>query len=59
MNFAQEEGLIIRAMAGDVIGFCPPMIITESEIDELFNRFERALAKTMAWVAQQGLTAAA
>lgn len=59
MNFAQEEGLIIRAMAGDVIGFCPPMIITESEIDELFDRFERALAKTMAWVAQQGLTAAA
>lgn len=59
MNFAQEEGLIIRAMAGDVIGFCPPMIITESEIDELFDRFERALAKTMAWVAQQGLNAAA
>ena len=59
MNFAQEEGLIIRAMGGDVIGFCPPMIITESEIDELFDRFERALAKTLAWVSQQGLNAAA
>lgn len=59
MNFAQEEGLIIRAMGGDVIGFCPPMIITESEIDEMFDRFERALAKTLAWVAQQGLNAAA
>ncbi len=59
MNFAQEEGLIIRAMGGDVIGFCPPMIITESEIDEMFDRFERALTKTMAWVAQQGLNAAA
>jgi 4-aminobutyrate--pyruvate transaminase len=59
MNFAQEEGLIIRAMAGDVIGFCPPMIITDSEIDELFDRFERALAKTLAWVGQQGLNAAA
>jgi 4-aminobutyrate--pyruvate transaminase len=59
MGFAQEEGLIIRAMGGDVIGFCPPMIITESEIDELFDRFERALAKTLAWVSQQGLTAAA
>ncbi len=59
MNFAQEEGLIIRAMAGDVIGFCPPMIITESEIDELFDRFERALGKTLAWVSQQGLNAAA
>lgn len=59
MGFAQEEGLIIRAMGGDVIGFCPPMIITASEIDELFDRFERALAKTLAWVSQQGLTAAA
>lgn len=59
MNFAQEEGLIIRAMAGDVIGFCPPMIITESEIDEMFDRFERALAKTLSWVTQQGLNAAA
>lgn len=59
MNFAQEEGLIIRAMAGDVIGFCPPMIITESEIDALFDRFETALARTEAWVAQQGLRAAA
>ena len=59
MNFAQEEGLIIRAMAGDVIGFCPPMIITDSEIDEMFDRFERALTKTMSWVSQQGLNAAA
>jgi 4-aminobutyrate--pyruvate transaminase len=59
MTFAQEEGLIIRAMAGDVIGFCPPMIITESQVDELFDRFERALAKTLAWVSQQGLNVAA
>lgn len=58
MNFSQDEGLINRAMGGDVMGFCPPMIITESEIDELFDRFERALAKTEAWVEQQGLRSA-
>ena len=40
---AQEEGLIIRAMPGDMLGFCPPLIITEPEIDELFDRFGRAL----------------
>jgi len=40
---AQEEGLIIRAMPGDILGFCPPLIITEPEIDELFDRFGRAL----------------
>ena len=39
-----EEGLIIRAI-GDVIAFCPPLIITPAEIDELFDRFGRALKK--------------
>jgi 4-aminobutyrate---pyruvate transaminase len=42
---AQEEGLIVRAMVGDVIGFCPPLIIEEKQIDEMFDRFERALKR--------------
>ena len=46
---AQEYGLIIRAM-GDTIGFCPPMIITEAQIDELVSRFALALEDTNAWV---------
>ncbi len=32
----------MRAM-GDTIAFCPPLIITEAQIDELFARFERAM----------------
>ena len=43
-ELAQEEGLIIRAI-GDIIAFCPPLIITAGEIDELFDRFARALAR--------------
>jgi 4-aminobutyrate--pyruvate transaminase len=39
----QEHGLIVRALPGDIIGFCPPLIITESEIDEMFDRFDRAM----------------
>ncbi len=39
----QAEGLIIRAMAGDIISFCPPLIITEAEVDQMMDRFERAL----------------
>jgi hypothetical protein len=31
---------------GDTIAFCPPMIITEAELNELFDRFEKALAAT-------------
>ena len=41
-QLAQEEGLIVRAM-GDSIAFCPPLIITETQVDELFERFDRAL----------------
>ncbi len=43
-ELCQEEGLIIRAI-GDVIAFCPPLIVTEAEIDALFDRFGRALAR--------------
>ncbi len=46
---AQEHGLIIRAM-GDNIGVCPPLIISDSEIDELLARFDRALDDTLAFV---------
>lgn len=39
---AQENGLILRAM-GDSVAFSPPLIITEAEIDDMFDRFEKAL----------------
>ncbi|MDH3452859.1 MAG: aminotransferase, partial [Gammaproteobacteria bacterium] len=32
---AQEHGLIVRAL-GDTVAFCPPLIISADEIDELF-----------------------
>jgi 4-aminobutyrate--pyruvate transaminase len=37
------------------VAFCPPLIITEAEIDELFDRYERALARTLNWVMAEGL----
>ena len=40
---AEGQGLIVRAMPGDCVGFCPPLIITEAEINEMFDRFGRAL----------------
>ena len=52
--FAQDHGLLIRAM-GDAIGICPPLIITEEEIAELFTRLERALDDTQDWVIKEGL----
>jgi 4-aminobutyrate--pyruvate transaminase len=47
---AQAHGLILRVMAGDIIAFSPPLIITEAEIDELLEKFGRALDDTAAWV---------
>jgi 4-aminobutyrate---pyruvate transaminase len=46
-ELCHEEGLIIRAI-GDIIAFCPPLIITEKQIDDVFDRFGRALARLAA-----------
>lgn len=48
-----ERGVIVRAMV-DTIAFCPPMIITEEEIDELFAPVEAALDATEAWARAEG-----
>ncbi|MDH4062567.1 MAG: aminotransferase [Aquincola sp.] len=47
---AQEHGLILRVMAGDIIAFSPPLVITEAEIDAMLERFDRALADTVVWL---------
>lgn len=39
---AQANGLIVRAI-GDTLAFCPPLIITEEQIDEMFDLFSKAL----------------
>jgi len=43
-ELCHEEGLIIRAI-GDVIAFCPPLIISPADIDEMFDRFGRAMKR--------------
>jgi 4-aminobutyrate---pyruvate transaminase len=43
-ELCHEEGLIIRAI-GDVIAFCPPLIITPPQIEDMFDRFGRALKR--------------
>jgi 4-aminobutyrate--pyruvate transaminase len=53
---AQQHGVILRNMPGDIIAFCPPLIISEAEIDEMMGCFARALADTLAMVKEKGLT---
>ena len=56
-GFAQEEGVISRPLLGDRLAFCPPLIITEAEIDELFDRFERGLNRGLDWARKEKLVA--
>jgi len=45
----QDAGLIVRAM-GDAVAFCPPLIITEDQVHEMFDKFAIGLDKTLGWV---------
>ena len=42
-----ERGVIVRAVVDSIV-FCPPMIITADELDEMFAPVEAALNATMA-----------
>jgi 4-aminobutyrate--pyruvate transaminase len=52
---AQKEGLIVRALSSDRFALCPPLVISEAEIDEMFDRLERALAGTLDWAKSEKL----
>ncbi|MGI9302935.1 MAG: aspartate aminotransferase family protein [Gammaproteobacteria bacterium] len=40
---ALGHGLLVRPLPDDAIGICPPLIITEPQVDELFDCLQRAL----------------
>lgn len=48
------HGIITRAL-GDTIALCPPLIITEDEIELMFERFARALDDTLVMARERGL----
>ncbi len=43
-GYLMDEGVISRAI-GDSIAFCPPMIITDEQVDDMFDKVERGLEK--------------
>jgi 4-aminobutyrate--pyruvate transaminase len=57
-RYCEAGGLIVRPLLGDRIALCPPLVIDEAEIGELFDRFERALAKGLDWATREKLLAA-
>jgi 4-aminobutyrate--pyruvate transaminase len=46
---ALDHGLITRAL-GDTVNFCPPLIITSAEIDDMFDSAAKALDDTAKWL---------
>jgi 4-aminobutyrate--pyruvate transaminase len=51
---ALAHGIITRAL-GDTVNMCPPLIITEPQVDELFDGIQAALDDTLTWVRAAGL----
>jgi 4-aminobutyrate--pyruvate transaminase len=43
VGLAAKHGLIIRALVNDTIAFCPPLIISEAQVDEMFDCFDKTL----------------
>jgi 4-aminobutyrate--pyruvate transaminase len=33
----------VRGLPGDAVATCPPLIIDDKQVDELFDKFERGL----------------
>ncbi|MDY0884207.1 aspartate aminotransferase family protein [Dongia soli] len=53
VRIAHNHGLIIRAV-GDSLAFCPPMVISEAEVVDMFVRFEKSLADVAEWLKRDG-----
>ncbi|MBI4695379.1 MAG: aminotransferase class III-fold pyridoxal phosphate-dependent enzyme [Gammaproteobacteria bacterium] len=51
------HGLVARNV-GDGVAFCPPLIVNEAQIDEIFDKFALALQDTLDHVTREGLLAA-
>lgn len=52
-KFATDRGLMCRAMANRV-AVCPPLIITESQVNDMFDMFTGALDDTLKALEAQG-----
>ena len=45
VKYIQDQGVILRALPGDIIGICPPLIISENETNEMFDFIETGLSE--------------
>jgi 4-aminobutyrate--pyruvate transaminase len=43
VKHGEEQGVNLRAVMNDSIGFSPPLVITKDEVTEMLDRVERSL----------------
>jgi 4-aminobutyrate--pyruvate transaminase len=53
-RLAEEEGVLCRAVGGDTVALCPPLIIDGAEINAMFDCVTRALDRTESWARKEG-----
>ena len=46
-QLCQDNGLIVRNVAGCAIAVCPPLVITHAQIDELVDKLQRSLSQAL------------
>ena len=52
-DYCLKHGLILRPV-GDAMCFCPPLIISDNEIDSLFDRYSQALDEGLDHLTKEG-----
>lgn len=57
VKLCQANGLIVRAVAGNSIALCPPLIISEQQIDEMMEKLRKSLDQTVEFARKEGLLA--
>ena len=53
-RLAEEEGVLCRAVGGDTVALCPPLVIDGAEINAMFDCVARALDRTESWARNEG-----
>ncbi|MCR9255535.1 MAG: aspartate aminotransferase family protein [Alphaproteobacteria bacterium] len=53
-RFCEQHGVILRPL-GDGIGICPPLVLNEEQVHEIFDKFSAALDDGYTWAKDEGL----
>ena len=44
---AQDNGLIVRNVAGNALAVCPPLIINREQVDEMVDKLRRSIQQVL------------